>query len=835
MTTGPTVALPTDGARDRAALALLRDAFDVPVDERGAWLDARCGDDAVLRARVEALLQRVDEADARPVATPADVAGERLGPWRLLRRIGAGGMGEVFLAERADGAFAREVAIKRIRAGFAPLAERFLRERQILARLEHPGIAPLLDGGLDDDGRPWFALAYVRGEPITTWCDARRLGLEARVALLEKLCAAVQFAHANLVVHRDLKPANALVGEDGEPRLLDFGIAKLLDEGDAEQTQWLAMTPAYAAPEQRRGEAPTTATDVYQLGLLLRELLAGSLPARPPALDADWPRLAADFAERMRASPNEAEAIATARGLTAERLQAQLRGDLEHVVARATAGDAGARYPTAQALADDLARWRRREPVQARLHERGYRLRRALRRGWPWLAAAGLALAALGFHLQRMDAALERTQAERARAETERVRAEAARALAESEGDRARRVSEYLVELIQRASPREADDAEVTVRDLLEGSVDELLADETRPPLVRATLLTTAARALRRFGEHERTIAALERSIALQRAAPDANTDHLAYTLAELGTTFGNLDRRDEAARLTGEAAAVLDAHPSRDADLALGIRQKAASWAADPRQRRTQLAAVIEISHARLGPTPEQNTACKTHIGALNNLAFEDYDAGRLDEAEARVRRSLAALERCQLRDKAFRLLPQRSLVLVLLEQGRLDEARTLMDATVVDARAHWASGDPYVAQAEYTLGLVAQAQGDRDVARTQATRVAYPPGHPGTSSAELFAATVALADFDADGDAARLHDARSHLERAAKAAIGPALDPADTESQFRTLAAAYAACRATPSPATAAAFADAMAQATRLRQWMRAVAAPWSGRCTG
>ena len=275
--------------------ALVSRLFDAAADlgpaDRVALLDAESPPPAV-RAEVERLLalDDADESDT-PLTTfgPAS-APPAAGPWRLVERVGEGGMGEVWRAERADGAFAQTAAVKLVRPGLAPdLLARFRAERQVLARLDHPGIARLLDGGVAADDRPFLALEYVDGEPITAYCDRRRLPVEARLRLFGEVCDAVAYAHRALVVHRDLKPSNVLVADtDDGPRvkLLDFGIAKLLDPAEAAFTVPVTagdrrmMTPEYAAPEQVRGEAVTTATDVYGLGVLLYELLTGTRPYR---------------------------------------------------------------------------------------------------------------------------------------------------------------------------------------------------------------------------------------------------------------------------------------------------------------------------------------------------------------------------------------------------------------------------------------------------------------------------------------------------------------------------------------------------------------------------
>src|SRR5687768_15932634 len=232
-----------DSSLERRALQLFRGVLHAAPAQRERLLAQACAGDEALLARVRALLAQVEESQAGfdPTAASAqgEAAGMQIGPYRLIERIGRGGMGELFRAERCDGAFELEVALKRIWNNVAPLTERFLRERQVLARLQHAGIAQLYDGGVTEAGQPWFAMELVRGEPITRWCAARSATIEQRVALVQQVCAAVDFAHRALIVHRDLKPANVLVDEAGQAKLLDFGIAKLLDEADPEQAQTL--------------------------------------------------------------------------------------------------------------------------------------------------------------------------------------------------------------------------------------------------------------------------------------------------------------------------------------------------------------------------------------------------------------------------------------------------------------------------------------------------------------------------------------------------------------------------------------------------------------------
>lgn len=372
--------------------AIVADALELPAAERAAFAERACGEDPVLRREVFSMLAFSGADDDPATASPppavaedlAERAGQTVGAWRITREIGRGGMGAVYLAERADRVFEKQVAVKILKRGTDTdeVLRRFRTERQILARLEHPNIARLLDGGTTPDGLPFFVLEYVDGARITDWCDARRLGFRARIELFLKVCEAVHFAHRNLVVHRDLKPGNLLVTAEGEPKLLDFGIAKLLGGEEGEESLTVEgrqlLTPGYASPEQVRGEPVTTASDVYSLGALLHELLAG----RPPH------RFGAP-AELRRAIAEEDPARASAVAAAPEARRA-LRGDLDNILRQALARQPARRYSDVTAFADDLRRHLERRPVRARRPTLGYRASRFVRRNK--LAVAGGAL-----------------------------------------------------------------------------------------------------------------------------------------------------------------------------------------------------------------------------------------------------------------------------------------------------------------------------------------------------------------------------------------------------------------------------------------------------------
>src|SRR5690606_18846000 len=328
--------------------------------------------------------------------------GARIGPYRLERLLGEGGMGQVWLAARADGLYERRVALKLLRPGLADprLRQRFDREREILARFAHPYIARLLDAGIDREGQPYLALEYVQGEPLTGYCQSHRLDIPARLDLFRQVCDAVSHAHANLIVHRDLKPSNILVTAAGHVRLLDFGIAKLLDVEPlpVEQTRTgvRTFTLHYAAPEQIRGEPVTTMTDVYSLGVVLYELLTGSKPYRlKRQTDAEWEE-AILAGELLR--PSQAAARAEpelARPYAPARLAHELAGDLDNIVLKALARQPDRRYVSAEALSHDLLCYLRGRPVRARGEGVGYRLGKYLSRHRWQLAAAAMVVASL--------------------------------------------------------------------------------------------------------------------------------------------------------------------------------------------------------------------------------------------------------------------------------------------------------------------------------------------------------------------------------------------------------------------------------------------------------
>ena len=563
-------------------------ALDLTPDRRGAWLSDRCAQDAELRAEVEALLAAHESPSGilerrLPPATTALAAeplrDRRIGPYRVVRELGRGGMGVVYLAERDDGQFRRRVAVKVLRA--SPDAEelhhRFLAERQILASLSHPHIAQLLDGGVSDGQLPYLVIEYVEGLPITDYCDRHRLGIDERLRLFQDVCAAVHHAHQNLVLHRDLKPGNVLVTPTGEVKLLDFGIAKLLNpslagtEQPVTRTAFRMMTPAYASPEQVRGDSLTTASDVYALGLLLYELLVGRPAHR---IDTDSPRAVFEaVCEREPERPSVAaardETTAAARDTTPEKLARQLRGDLDVIVSMALRKEPSRRYGSAELLAADVGRYLDELPVLAQRGSRWYRFEKLLHRhrAAAVFAAASVLLlmisAGVALHLAAV-AAHERDRAAAALQQTQR-------ALGESEA-----VTGFLVSLFEASDPTEGRQDTLTAADLLRRGVAraEQLGGE---PLAQARMLEALGRVYASLDDLPLADQLLRRALELRRMHPGPDNVQTADLAARLSSTLwskGEYRAADSLARdaLRVRRALLGDEHP----DVAASLRQLA-------------------------------------------------------------------------------------------------------------------------------------------------------------------------------------------------------------------------------------------------------------------
>ena len=448
-------------------------------------------------------------------SSPPEAAGTRVGPWRLLDEIGRGGMGTVFLAERADGEFEQRAALKLLRPAIATdeALRRFEQERQILAGLTHPGIARLLDGGRTADGHPYLAMELVDGVPIDRYCRERQLTVRDRLAVFLQVCHAVDHAHRHMVVHRDLKPSNIIVSSQGEVKLLDFGIAKLLQtdpaSGTPAMTQTVArvLTPEYASPEQIQGRTVTVASDVYQLGLLLFELLTDR--RAQPLRDASPVEIERTVCDTLLARPS-----AVVDGARRARL---LRGDLDSIVQQAVRKAPEGRYASVERLIDDVERHLSGKPVVARGDTLAYRAGRFVRRHRLSVAAAAVAVVLLVAW-----AATATLQARTIARERDRARAEATKA---------ERVKDFVMRLFQNADPGTARGETLSARELLDRGWAGIQAELAGQPVVQAELLTTVGEIYRELGAYDRAAQLLDRAVEVARTAGDGSEPLLAAAL----------------------------------------------------------------------------------------------------------------------------------------------------------------------------------------------------------------------------------------------------------------------------------------------------------------
>ncbi len=525
--------------------ALFAEAAALPVEKRDSFLETACGGDHELRAEIESLL-RADETLRDPVGAAIEEAaqnvagthgadasvtpvaeGDRIGPYRLIDVLGRGGMSTVYRAVRADEEYSKEVAVKVLRSGFLgdDTLERFRQERQILADLEHPNIARLLDGGTREDGTPFVVMELVDGLPIDEYARRHDLGLSDRIAVFRKVCAAVQYAHQRLVVHRDLKPSNILVQPDGTPKLLDFGIAKLLDSEAPAMTvtarTW--MTPEYASPEQVRAERVSTASDVYSLGAVLYELLTGRRPYDFSTRNAA--EIERIVCETVPAQPSQAVAEDGGpedAGTTPSVPSRRLRGDLDNIVLMALRKEPERRYGSAGELADDLERFENGLPVRSRPDTLGYRSRKFIRRHrWSVATATLLALLVSAFGL------LMFIQAQRLAKE---------RDVANLERDKARRVAGFMNELLTSWDDAGVVAGDLTARQLVDRGAEKLAAGELEDqPGVRAALLATVGEVYVFHSEYTRAKELVEEAHSLRLA--EFGEEHLetAASFAALG------------------------------------------------------------------------------------------------------------------------------------------------------------------------------------------------------------------------------------------------------------------------------------------------------------
>lgn len=725
-------------ARWHRVAELLEQARARPHVERDAYVRDVCGPDASLRLEVLTLL----EAEATPpgpvdrlldalspsgVVPPERTAGDRIGPYELIKVIGRGGMGVVHLARRADGQYERLVALKVASATFVDprLRERFLAERDILAGLSHPNIATLFDGGVTPEGHPYFTMEYVEGQAIDAHCDRMALDLRARLRLFVCVCDAVAEAHRGLVVHRDLKPTNVFVTTDGRVKLLDFGIAKLLAPDGYQDVapttvDGRLMTPEYASPEQVTGRRVSTGTDIYALGLLLYELLCGRRAHRfrsralgeihDVVVHAD-PIRPSDAASRSEADGSAAgspDAIARARSTTPARLSRMLRGDLDRIVSMALRKEPARRYASASLLADDVERYLTGRPVAARSGSWSYRAVKFVVRHRLALTAAGVLLAGFGGYVVG-HVGLARRHADAMQQAAERARIEA---------QKSARVSGLLTGILTGTDPYASQRRQwPTVREIVDAGAERIRTELVGEPELQAEMSIVIGRTYQRLGAYDRAQALLDEALSIARGI--AGPDHVlvARALNDLGAL--NIERGNYpvATKFLEEALGMrrrLLGNEHADVAATLVELGRVYTFQGAPRPVEPLFSEALAIRRTVLGDAHKDTASSKSDLG----LAL--YRKGDLARAEVLFRQALET-NRAALGDEHPDVGASWSnLGLVLAGQGHHEEAEALFRRTLSMRRRAVGDAHPTVALTLQNLGNALRAQQRLDEALT-------------------------------------------------------------------------------------------------------------------
>ena len=722
----------------------------VPASERRAYLANVCSDDE-LRREVLALLEAEGEAElyldqlsgdlslARPLSL--DLSGKRLGSYRLLRQIGRGGMGVVYEAERVDGAFQQRVALKLLTLALAGAEgrRRFTTERQILAGLEHPAIARIVDGGVAEDETPWFAMEYVDGLAINEYCDTHRLSVPERLDLFLQVCDAVEHAHRRLVVHRDLKPANVLVTTNRrrdspssangaaiahggatvgshhhdlrQVKLLDFGIAKLLDrpgsvDASVTRTDLRLMTPEYASPEQMTGDAVSTASDVYQLGVLLYELLTGQRPyelgqrgsAERERIICEQPPTRPSTAlthsghSRATSSGRSLEEICALRRSSPNRLRRRLGGDIERIVLKALHKEPERRYGSADRLAQDIRLHLQGLPVTARPDSWSYRSRKFLQRHA--LASVATAMVVV-IAILATTFSLVRIQSERNLAELERDRAQA-------EAIKAEQMSEFLTGLFRSANPRDGNAADLTARQLLDRGVEQINHSLATQPQIQADMLEALGRTYLELGLHDSTEPLFTRALALRESVQDKSNPDIARTLGDIGLLRYAQGKYPQAEEALARAITILEQSPKDSPTLAAILKTLGRTYRerGQYEQARAALERALDIQTRVAG----ENS--KEVAGILDSLAALLIKTGTPLQAELFYERSLSIHERLFAEDPIGLGQTLSQLANVRLSLGKLDGVEAMFRRSLAILRKAYGPDHAWVGRSLNNLG---------------------------------------------------------------------------------------------------------------------------------
>lgn len=718
--------------------SLFEQLIDTGDGERAVRLARACGDDLELRSSVESLLKsdaRLEDPLLNAIGNAAEslledhqdrLIGTRIGPYRVVSILGYGGMSTVYRGERDDAQYQQTVAIKVLQhATLHPrLRSRLHSERHILATLDHPSIARLIDSGDLEDGTPYLIMEHVDGRSIDGYCDTRTLFVRERLELFIQVCAAVQYAHRNLVVHRDIKPSNISVTDAGVPKLLDFGIAKLLAPDSLSHTlpvtrlQERMLTPENAAPEQVLGRPITTATDIYALGVLLYQLLTGRSPYRllsysqlqlERAICMDDPVRPSQMVVSKLSGETQADRsrISDRRGLSPQRLRGRLSGDLDAIISMAMRKEPDRRYPSVEALGDDLSRHLLGQPVRARQGDWRYNTAKFLRRHVFAVAGVGAVFLGLAFFAGVMF--------------WQNHRIELARYATAQERDRAQQVSAFLVDVFSKADPFNAQGKEPTAKDLLDRGAEKISGNITLQPEVRAQLLESIGLAYRRQGLPERAIPLFEQSLAIRRQERPLDNSHIAVALANLARALADgghlisaeadLQQAVDLSERGGESQSI------ETADILVQFGNFALDAKSDPRHAARLFGKALDIYRNALGSQNLQAAA------ALNGLAAAAVWTDDYPLAERYQREALAIFQTTVSRNHPDNAAGLATLGYILTQRDKYAEAEQVLNEALQIERDVFGPDNQRIAATEADLGILYDREGDtrRAIAATQ------------------------------------------------------------------------------------------------------------------
>lgn len=663
--------------------SILDTALTLAGDERTTYVEQACGDDQKLLEEVYAILEAAEESertrflenfvsesdqlikDLSKSSADDDWIGTRIGPFSITGQLGSGGMGAVYKAKRVDGQFQQEVAIKLLQKGIQSkeTLRRFRQEQEILATLKHSNIAQLYDGGITDDGLPYLIMEYVDGVAIDQYCNDHKLTIDQRIELFTDVCKAVQFAHANLVIHRDLKAQNIFVNSEGTVKVLDFGIAKLLDPKLTEQTLLITRpgqkfwTPQYAAPEQVKGEGITTATDVYALGVLLHKLLTDTYPLDlKDKTVAEAEQMIAEGAPKSPslsiAESEEPHKLAATRQTKAADLRKKLTGDIDAMVSKALRKEPEYRYNSVAQLIEELERCQNGLPLLARKDTISYRVGKFYRRHKTGVAITVMVILFItgitGFYTWRIAQERDLAQAETAKAEE---------------------VMEMMVGLFEANNPSNAQGETMSVREVLEEGTSRIQDELNDQPEVKAALLAAISRVHENLGFYEDAISLQEQALTLRRNTPSVAGADLAESLDNLGVLHARQGSFDSAEPLYREALAIkLDEYDSQHPEIA----------------------------------------------NSYNNLGLLMRDKGNYEAADSLFRASLAIKRQHYDEDHSSIAKTLNNLATLLARQGDLESAQTFFEEVLSLRRNIYGNNHPLTANSLNNLSVAYAMQGN-------------------------------------------------------------------------------------------------------------------------